>query len=142
MKVERAQVNYNDHQKYVVVNMSEKPAPLDGVCPKCGAQICEGDVFCSKCSYKFVNEIISEEVVAEIKVFFWLSQAKNSEKWALGSLLIGAVLIALYFVFPSEIPFPIWILIFGVIFICCGVILQIFSFYINQKLQKGEIPFG
>jgi hypothetical protein len=124
------------------MNMSEKSPPLDEVCPRCGTQIREGDVFCSKCSYKLVNEKISEEMVTEIKVFFWLSQAKNSEKWALGSLLIGAVLIVLYFVFQSKVPSPIWILIFGVISICVGSILQILSFYINQKLQKGEIPFG
>ncbi len=122
--------------------MTEKPSPLDGVCPECGAQIREGDTFCLKCSYKLVKEKMSEEMVTEIKVCFWLNQAKITEKLALGSILIGVVVIVLYFVFPSQDPPSIWILTFGIILICGGVIFQISSFYINQKLQKGEIPFG
>lgn len=122
--------------------MPEKPAPFDGVCPECGARIREGGIFCSKCSYKLVKEKISEEMVTEIKVCFWLNQAKNTEKLALGSILIGVVVIVLYFVFLSQVPSSIWILIFGVVLICGGVLFQISSFYINQKLQKGEIPFG
>jgi len=113
-------------------------------CPKCGSPIREGDVYCSKCSYKLVKTKIPEEKVAEIKVNHWLGQAKSTEKWGLASFAIGFTFVLLYFlVFQSfSSNLTIWMLVCGALLICLAAIFGALSLYIHSKLQKGELPSG
>jgi hypothetical protein len=112
-------------------------------CPRCETPVQGEETICSKCGYDLTSKP-SEEPAKEIELAItkkWWYKAKEYGKWGTLGFIPGIILVLVPLYLGKMIEL-LPILVLGIILLFVAGVFYALSVYVEDKIEKGEKPFG